>query len=148
MALPTTPNPALSQVPAGYKYGWHDSEMKPLHVMKKGLNADVVEEISRIKGEPDWMRQRRLKAYRHFEERPMPTWGGNLGEIDFQDIYYYVTATDKAVQSWDDVPDYVKRTSTGWASRRPRRSTSPASAASTTPRSCTTTSRPIWNGRA
>ena len=110
MALPTTPNPALSQVPAGYKYGWHDSEMKPLHVMKKGLNAAIVEEISRIKGEPDWMRERRLKAYRHFEERPMPTWGGNLGEIDFQDIYYYVTATDKAVQSWDDVPDYIKRT--------------------------------------
>ena len=56
------------------------------------------------------MRDRRLKAYRHFEQRPMPTWGGNLGEIDFQDIYYYVTATDKAVQSWDDVPDYIKRT--------------------------------------
>ncbi len=110
MALPTTPNPALSQVPAGYKYGWHDSEMKPLPVIQKGLNADIVEEISRIKGEPDWMRERRLKAYRHFEERPMPTWGGNLGEIDFQDIYYYVTATDKAVQSWDDVPDYIKRT--------------------------------------
>jgi Fe-S cluster assembly protein SufB len=111
MALPTpTPNPALTQVPAGYKYGWHDSEMKPLHVMKKGLNAAVVEEISRIKGEPQWMTDNRLKAYRHFEARPMPKWGGDMSEIDFQDIYYYVTATDKAVQSWDDVPDYIRRT--------------------------------------
>ena len=107
MALP---NPALTQIPDSYKYGWHDSEMKPLHVMKKGLNADVVAEISHIKHEPEWMTKLRLKAYRHFEARPMPTWGGDLSQIDFQDIYYYVTATDKAVQSWDDVPDYIRRT--------------------------------------
>ena len=67
-------------------------------------------EISRIKGEPQWMTKLRLKAYRHFESRPMPTWGGDMTGIDFQDIYYYVTATDKAVQSWDDVPDYIRRT--------------------------------------
>ena len=71
MALP---NPALTQIPDSYKYGWHDSEMKPLHVMKKGLNADVVAEISHIKHEPEWMTKLRLKAYRHFEARPMPTW--------------------------------------------------------------------------
>ena len=103
-------NPALSQIPEGYKYGWHDSEMKSLYTMKKGLNAEIVAEISRIKGEPQWMTDLRLKAYRHFEARPLPTWGGDLGAIDFQDIYYYVTATDKAVQSWDDVPDYIRRT--------------------------------------
>ena len=103
------PNPALKQVPTGYKYGWHDPE-KPLHVMKKGLSAEVVAEISRIKGEPQWMTDLRLKAYRHFEARPMPTWGGDMSQIDFQDIYYYVTATDKSVQSWDDVPDYIRRT--------------------------------------
>ena len=107
MALP---NPALTQLPDRYKYGWHDPEMKPLHVMKKGLSADVVSEISRIKGEPTWMRDLRLKAYRHFESRPMPTWGGNLDEIDFQDIFYYVTATSRAETNWDDVPDYIKRT--------------------------------------
>ncbi|MFN2483646.1 MAG: Fe-S cluster assembly protein SufB [Candidatus Limnocylindria bacterium] len=107
MALP---NPALTQLPDRYRYGWHDPEMKPLHVMKKGINADVVAEISRIKGEPTWMRDLRLKAYRHFEARPMPTWGGNLSEIDFQDIFYYVAATDKAETNWDDVPDYIKRT--------------------------------------
>jgi Fe-S cluster assembly protein SufB len=103
-------NPALSQIPEGYKYGWHDSEMKSLYTMKKGLNAEIVAEISHIKGEPQWMTDLRLKAYRHFEARPLPTWGGDLGAIDFQDIYYYVTATDKAVQSWDDVPDYIRRT--------------------------------------
>jgi Fe-S cluster assembly protein SufB len=107
MALP---NPAAEKVPGGYKYGWNDPEMKPLHVMKKGLSREVVEEISRIKGEPQWMTDLRLKAYRHFEARPMPTWGGDMSQIDFQDIYYYVTATDKAVQSWDDVPDYIRRT--------------------------------------
>jgi len=107
MALP---NPAVDKVPTGYKYGWNDPEMKPLHVMKKGLSRETVEEISRIKGEPQWMTDLRLKAYRHFEARPMPTWGGDMSQIDFQDIYYYVTATDKAVQSWDDVPDYIRRT--------------------------------------
>jgi Fe-S cluster assembly protein SufB len=106
MALP---NPALSQVPGGYKYGWHDAE-QPLPVFKKGLSAEVVAEISRIKGEPDWMTKLRLKAYRHFESRPLPTWGGDMTGIDFQDIYYYVTGTGKSVQSWDDVPDYIRRT--------------------------------------
>ena len=107
MALP---NPAADKVPTGYKYGWHDPEMKPLHVMKKGVSREVVEEISRIKHEPQWMTDLRLKAFRHFEARPMPTWGGDMSQIDFQDIFYYVTATDKAVSSWDDVPDYIRRT--------------------------------------
>ena len=104
MALP---NPVLNQLPERYKYGWHDAEAKPLHVMKKGLNADVVAEISRIKDEPQWMRDLRLKAYRHFESRPTPTWGGDLAAIDFQDIYYYVASTDKAQTNWDDVPDSI-----------------------------------------
>jgi Fe-S cluster assembly protein SufB len=103
------PNPALEQVPDSYKYGWHDAE-QPLPVFKKGLSADVVAEISRIKGEPEWMTKLRLKAYRHFESRPLPTWGGDMTGIDFQDIYYYVTGTGKSVQSWDDVPDYIRRT--------------------------------------
>ncbi|TMB82742.1 MAG: Fe-S cluster assembly protein SufB, partial [Chloroflexi bacterium] len=105
MALP---NPALSQLPDSYKYGWHDADAKSLNIARKGLSAEVVEEISRFKGEPDWMTKLRLKAYRHFEARPMPTWGANLAPIDFQDIYYYIAPTDKAVQSWDDVPDYIR----------------------------------------
>ncbi len=106
MALP---NPALSQVPDSYKYGWHDTE-QPRTTFPKGINAEIVEQISRVKGEPEWMTKLRLKAYRHFEARPMPKWGADLDGIDFQDIYYYVTGTDKAAQSWDDVPDYIRRT--------------------------------------
>jgi Fe-S cluster assembly protein SufB len=103
------PNPALKQIPDSYKYGWHDEE-QPLPLFKKGLDAGVVAEISRIKDEPEWMTKLRLKAYRHFESRPLPTWGGDMTGIDFQDIYYYVTGTGKSVQSWDDVPDYIRRT--------------------------------------
>ena len=106
MALP---NPALTQVPGGYRYGWNDPE-QPRTTFPKGINAEIVAEISRIKGEPEWMTKMRLKAYRHFEARPMPKWGADLDGIDFQDIYYYVTGTDKAMQSWDDVPDYIRRT--------------------------------------
>ncbi|MEP7082832.1 MAG: Fe-S cluster assembly protein SufB, partial [Chloroflexota bacterium] len=107
MALP---NPALTQVPDNYKYGWHDSDATSLNVARKGLSADVVAEISRFKGEPEWMTKLRLKAYRHFESRPMPSWGADLAGIDFQDIYYYIAPTDKAVSSWDDVPEYIRRT--------------------------------------
>src|SRR5687767_10425580 len=106
MALP---NPALTQIPDSYKYGWHDPE-QPRTTFPKGINAEIVEQISRVKGEPEWMTKLRLKAYRHFEARPMPKWGADLDGIDFQDIYYYVTGTDKAAQSWDDVPDYIRRT--------------------------------------
>ncbi|HSK94933.1 MAG TPA: Fe-S cluster assembly protein SufB [Candidatus Angelobacter sp.] len=107
MALP---NPALSQIPDSYKYGWNDPE-QPRTTFEKGISAEVVAEISRIKGEPEWMTKLRLKAYRHFEARPMPTWGADLAPIDFQDIYYYVTgSSDGAAQSWDDVPDYIRRT--------------------------------------
>mgnify|MGYP001793383738 CR=1 FL=1 len=83
MALP---NPAVDKVPGNYKYGWNDPEMKSLHVMKKGLSREVVEEISRIKGEPQWMTDLRLKAYRHFEARPMPTVGGDMRQIDYQKL--------------------------------------------------------------
>jgi Fe-S cluster assembly protein SufB len=107
MALP---NPALTQIPDQYAYGWHDADAKPINIARKGLSREVVEEISRFKGEPEWMRNMRLKAYRHFEARPVPQWGADLSGIDFQDIYYYIAPTDKAVQSWDDVPDYIRRT--------------------------------------
>ena len=107
MALP---NPALTQIPDSYKYGWSDPEATHLNIARKGLSAEIVEEISRFKGEPEGMTKLRLKAYRHFEARPMPNWGADLSAIDFQDIYYYIAPTDKAVQSWDDVPDYIRRT--------------------------------------
>ncbi len=92
-----------------YKLGWSDAEeyvFKP----KRGLSADIVNEMSWMKGEPDWMRDRRLKALRHFERRPMPTWGGDMSEIFFDNIYYYIKPTDKQVDAWDQLPDSVKQT--------------------------------------
>src|SRR5437016_13656720 len=99
-----------TQVPDSYKYGWYDKEA-PINVKHKGLSPDVVREISQtFKHELDWMLQRRIKALRHFDARAMPTWGADLSPLDFQDIYYYVLASDKRAQSWEDVPGYVKDT--------------------------------------
>lgn len=91
------------------KFGFHDTEQ---HVFKsrKGLDATIVEEISRMKKEPQWMLDYRLKALTIFEKKPLPTWGGNVGDIDFQDIYYYVKPTSEEAKSWDDVPADMKRT--------------------------------------
>ena len=92
-----------------YALGWRDVEnyvFKP----KKGLDLAIIEEMSWMKGEPDWMRQLRLKSYRHFQRRPMPNWGGDLSAIDFSDIYYYVKPTDKQVDSWEQLPESVKQT--------------------------------------
>jgi Fe-S cluster assembly protein SufB len=92
-----------------YRYGFRDEEQY-VYKSKKGLSREVVEEISYMKGEPDWMREFRLKAYEHFVRRPMPTWGGDLSEIDFDDIYYYIRPTEKQGKSWDEVPEYIKNT--------------------------------------
>jgi len=91
------------------KYGFHDTEQ---HVFKsrKGLNKDIVAEISKHKGEPQWMLDYRLKAYEIFEKKPIPTWGGDVSQIDFQDIYYYVKPTSEEAKSWEDVPADMKRT--------------------------------------
>jgi Fe-S cluster assembly protein SufB len=96
-------------VPETYKWGFHDDE-EAVFKSKKGLSRAGVEEISEMKGEPSWMRQYRLKALDHFLARPMPTWGGDLSGINFDEIYYYVKATDRDAGNWDDVPAYIKRT--------------------------------------
>ncbi len=91
------------------KYGFHDTEQ---HVFKirKGLDRSIVEEISRMKGEPQWMLDYRLKALEIFEKKAMPNWGGDLSTIDFQDIYYYVKPTSEESKTWEDVPADMKRT--------------------------------------
>ena len=100
-----------TQVPDNYKYGWYDADAKYSNKLHKGLNEDVVREISQTyKHEPEWMLQRRLKALKHYRQRSMPAWGADLSAIDFEDIYYYLRASDKSAKSWEDVPDYVKRT--------------------------------------
>jgi len=92
-----------------YKYGWHD-ESKPVFEPKRGLSSDVVEEISALKDEPRWMRDLRLKAYRHFERRPMPQWGSDLSGIDLDSIFYFVRSTEKQANSWEDLPPEIKDT--------------------------------------
>jgi len=91
------------------KWGWRDPEsyvFKP----KKGLSREVVEEISFMKSEPKWMRDFRLKAYDRYERRPMPQWGADLSGIDFNDIHYFLRATDKPERDWDEVPEAIKNT--------------------------------------
>jgi len=92
-----------------YKLGWSDEEnyvFKP----KKGLGTDIVNEMSWMKGEPNWMRDFRLKSLQRFDKRPMPKWGGDVEGIDIDDIYYYVKPTEGQAKDWDDVPESIKDT--------------------------------------
>lgn len=92
-----------------YKYGFSDPETY-VFKSRKGLDREVVEQISFMKGEPAWMLEFRLKALEHFQKRPMPTWGGDLSKLNLDDIYYYVKPTDRESKSWEDVPDTIKGT--------------------------------------
>src|SRR5690242_19107557 len=92
------------------KYDFKDSTDLYVYLSKKGLSKGTVEEISKMKGEPDWMRDFRLRAYEVFMSKPMPNWGGDLSKIDFQNIYYYAKASEKQGKSWDEVPDSVRNT--------------------------------------
>jgi len=93
-----------------YRLGWSDPEdyeYKP----KKGLSAEVVSDISRLKGEPDWMREFRLRAYKQFEKKPMAPWFTvNMPQIDFQNIYYYIKPKGGQSKDWDMVPDDIRKT--------------------------------------
>jgi Fe-S cluster assembly protein SufB len=93
-----------------YKLGWAD-KVDYAFEPKKGLDEGVVNQISEIKSEPDWMRQFRLKAYRRFEKKPMMEWfARNMPTIDFQDIYYYLKPSGGQVDMWDELPEAVKNT--------------------------------------
>ena len=92
-----------------YKYGFRDPDTY-VFKSKKGLSREIVEQISAMKGEPEWMLEFRLKALEHFQKRPMPTWGGDLTKLDLDNLYYYVKPTDQEGRSWDDVPDTIKET--------------------------------------
>src|SRR5690625_2502638 len=101
-------NPELSAIGA-YEFGWHDADEAGA-AAERGLNEDVVRNISALKDEPDWMLQRRLKALRLFEKKPMPSWGADLSGIDFDDIKYFVRSTEGQVQSWEELPEDIKTT--------------------------------------
>ena len=92
-----------------YRYGFRDRDVS-VYRARKGLSRDVVIEMSKIKGEPDWMREFRLKALDIFLSKPMPTWGGDLSELNFDDIVYYVKPTERVGRSWEEVPEEIKRT--------------------------------------
>src|SRR5579884_208652 len=93
-----------------YRYGFHDPVDGYAFRSERGLSRKVVEQISHLKSEPDWMRAYRLHSLGVFEKKPMPTWGGNVGEIDLDNIYYYMKPTEGQGRTWDDVPENIKRT--------------------------------------
>ena len=92
------------------KYDFKDSTDLYVYTSKKGLSRETVEEISKIKNEPEWMLNFRLRSYDTFMKKPMPVWGGDLSKINFQNIYYYTKASEKQSKSWDDVPESVRKT--------------------------------------
>ncbi len=92
-----------------YRYGFQDPDVSVFKT-RKGLDREVVEQISAMKGEPEWMLQFRLRALEHYLQRPMPTWGADLTGLNLDEIYYYVKPTDMQGKSWDDVPDTIKQT--------------------------------------
>ncbi|MGV1007350.1 MAG: Fe-S cluster assembly protein SufB [Dermatophilaceae bacterium] len=101
-------NPGLQGI-GRYEYGWADSDTAGTSA-RRGLSEEVVRDISDRKGEPEWMRELRLKALRLFDRKPMPTWGSDLTGIDFQNIKYFVKSTEKQAASWDELPEDIKNT--------------------------------------
>ena len=105
MATDITESAELGEI---NKYNFR-TETQGVFKAQKGINAEIVNQISDIKNEPDWMREFRLKSLEIFESRPMPKWGGDI-DIDFQDIFYYLKPTDGQGRTWDDVPQEIKDT--------------------------------------
>jgi Fe-S cluster assembly protein SufB len=106
--MTTTAHPELDGI-GRYEYGWHDPDVAGA-TARRGLNEDVVREISALKSEPEWMLDLRLKGLRLFEKKPMPAWGSNLSGIDFDNIKYFVRSTEKQATSWEELPDDIKST--------------------------------------
>jgi Fe-S cluster assembly protein SufB len=92
------------------KFGFNDPESGYAYKAPKGLSREIVETISDFKKEPQWMRDFRLKALENFENRPTPQWGGDLDQIDFDDIHYFVRASEQNSRDWSEVPDDIKNT--------------------------------------
>jgi Fe-S cluster assembly protein SufB len=101
-------NPELEGI-GRYEFGWADRDDAGA-VAKRGLNEEVVRDISGKKSEPQWMLDLRLKGLKLFGRKPMPTWGAELGDIDFENIKYFVRSTEKQATTWDDLPEDIKNT--------------------------------------
>jgi Fe-S cluster assembly protein SufB len=99
----------VAAIKGDYQFGFHDLDQSVFRA-RKGLDREIVAQISEIKGEPGWMRDIRLKALDIFLQKPLPRWGGYLDDLNFDDIYYYVKPSDRAGRTWDDVPENIKKT--------------------------------------
>lgn len=102
-------NNSQNNLDFGYRYGF-SMPQKYVFKAKKGIDAEVVKNISYMKQESLWMMEFRLKSYKIFAEKPLPKWGADLSKIDFADIYYYIRSTDKQVHSWNELPKEIKET--------------------------------------
>jgi len=92
-----------------YQYGFHDEDVS-VYRTKKGITREIVEEISKIKGEPQWMTDFRLRSFDVFMKKPMPSFGPDLSQIDFAEYTYYIKPSEKMQNNWDDVPESIKNT--------------------------------------
>ncbi|MBK6874391.1 MAG: Fe-S cluster assembly protein SufB [Kineosporiaceae bacterium] len=106
--MTTTARPELEGL-GRYEYGWADPDAAGA-TARRGLNEEVVRNISALKNEPDWMLEMRLKGLRLFGRKPMPTWGSDLSGIDFDNIKYFVRSTEKQATTWEELPEDIKRT--------------------------------------
>jgi len=106
--MTSTAHPELEGL-GRYQYGWADRDIAGA-TAKRGLSEEVVREISALKNEPEWMLNIRLRGLKAFYRKPMPTWGADLSEIDFDIIKYYVRSTEKKATSWDELPEDIRRT--------------------------------------
>jgi Fe-S cluster assembly protein SufB len=108
--MATDLNTQVQGIKDDYKYGFHDSDAAYSFKSGKGLTREIVEQISEMKSEPQWMRDFRLKALEVFWQKPMPQWGGELNELNFDAIRYFMKAADRQGATWDDIPADIKNT--------------------------------------
>jgi Fe-S cluster assembly protein SufB len=101
-------NPELEGI-GRYEFGWSDSDAAG-SIARRGLSEEVVADISSLKSEPQWMLDLRMKGLKLFHRKPMPTWGSDLGGIDFDNIKYFVRSSEKQAATWDDLPEDIKNT--------------------------------------
>jgi Fe-S cluster assembly protein SufB len=107
-SAPLTQDEQIDQL-GRYKYGWADADVAGSSA-RRGINEDVVRDISARKNEPEWMLERRLKALKLFGRKPMPDWGSDLSGIDFQNIKYFVRSTEAQAATWEELPEEIKNT--------------------------------------
>jgi Fe-S cluster assembly protein SufB len=107
-----TETQVVAEIGSDYKYGFHTPDAAEDYFFKsgRGLSAELVAAISEHKNEPDWMRKFRLKSLEYFLARPLPSWGGDVTGIDFDNIFYYIRPTEKQAKSWEDLPSDIKDT--------------------------------------